>query len=519
MLLKKLLQNTACASTQSPPPTTSTSITVSAPSSTSNIIEQKPTLSSLLPPVIKSEPQIVTTTAAQTQVRRSLIRETSFVSSPTTTIPPTSTNQQLHIDVKKCVQPIRDELLSPPTPRSSCSQDSSLQTPPLVIKKENNTNNGLIEVKKELLDETSQNSNISDQGVKMEVGQIKEEAESGEVTQDKILDKEELKKQKRRMYNQKRRQNQLLNKENNKPNKRPRKNSKLEEDYDSYIDSVLNQIRHLPPMVVSEPVLVRNYGVMPVFGSGDLSKIGTKAFDPRCGDLVGSYGNALVPDCADYYSTKPYGDEDPIPEKPPASTQRGFYDQEFPLIRFDTDDDKKFDVFSRDDTPDSVISCSSPECETTDSCDRYLGLKLISDDEDEVAELQSRTSPLIPLIKPIAIRLKPAGLYLKESVIKTENKENVLRESEQEKMKPVSTPPTPTKETDSIKVTLTLTSSAAEDIVGVLRDLANILQIPPPTSYQIVDKTTSPSGQKLGMYRTKGKDGKEGGKLLLFMIK
>lgn len=61
-------------------------------------------------------------------------------------------------------------------------------------------------------------------------------------------------------------------------------------------------------------------------------------------------------------------------------------------------------------------------------------------------------------------------------------------------------------------VTLTLTSSAAEDIMGVLRDLANILHIPAPTSYQIVERTSTPPSQKLGLYRTKGKDGKEGGK-------
>lgn len=47
--------------------------------------------------------------------------------------------------------------------------------------------------------------------------------------------------------------------------------------------------------------------------------------------------------------------------------------------------------------------------------------------------------------------------------------------------------------------------------MGVLRDLANILHIPAPTSYQIVERTTSPPSQKLGLYRTKGKDGKEGG--------
>lgn len=73
-------------------------------------------------------------------------------------------------------------------------------------------------------------------------------------------------------------------------------------------------------------------------------------------------------------------------------------------------------------------------------------------------------------------------------------------------------PGTPSKESGNVTVTLTLTSSAAEDIMGVLRDLANILHIPAPTSYQIVERTSTPPSQKLGLYRTKGKDGREGGK-------
>lgn len=72
-------------------------------------------------------------------------------------------------------------------------------------------------------------------------------------------------------------------------------------------------------------------------------------------------------------------------------------------------------------------------------------------------------------------------------------------------------PTTPVKDGGNVTVTLTLTSSAAENIMGVLRDLANILHIPAPTSYQIVERTTTPPSQKLGLYRTKGRDGKEGG--------
>lgn len=71
-------------------------------------------------------------------------------------------------------------------------------------------------------------------------------------------------------------------------------------------------------------------------------------------------------------------------------------------------------------------------------------------------------------------------------------------------------PPIPLRD-GNVTVTLTLNSQAADDIMGVLKDLANILNIAPPTGYQIVERTTTPPSQKLGLYRIKGKDGKEGG--------
>ncbi|XP_063909689.1 histone-lysine N-methyltransferase 2C-like isoform X2 [Zophobas morio] len=508
-LLKKLLQNTACASTQTPPPTSApSSITVASstqfPSSLENQLK-----ASILSPVVKES---VTPPQTKAPPRAPIMsRETSFVSSPVIQQPPTPVpTQQLHIDIKKCLPPSRtpsrDDLLSPPTPRSSCSQDSSLQTPPL-IKKEPQQPLLQQEVKKEIVDETSQHSEVSDQS-RSDVP-MKEEIDSLDpITEKMLLDKEELKKQKRRMYQQKRRQNQIMNKEAvGQPKKRPRKSSKVDEDYDTYIDGVLAQLRTLPPMVVSEPVLNRNFNICPVFGS-DMSKLAANDYDSRFGELKGEYGNAYMPGYSDFYNTQPYGDHEPLPEKPPASTQRGFYDQEFPLIKFDAEEEKRFDMFCREDSPDSIISSSSPECPVTEPPHKFLGLKLINEDDDEEDDDMSkmRLSPVVPIVAPIPIRLKPTGPYLKDY---TEDKENVGREVCL-KSKFGSTSAAPLKDSGNVTVTLTLTSSAAEDIMGVLRDLANILHIPAPTSYQIVERTSTPPSQKLGLYRTKGKDGKEG---------
>lgn len=529
VLLKKLLQNTGCASTQ--PSSTSASLTTTSlpivPSLEAQLARPvPPTPTSLLPPLIQND---TPTSQAPKTTRHSQLmsRETSFVSRPPQKSPTTTVaNQQLHIDIKKCAPPVRthskDELLSPPTPRSGGgSQESSLQTPPLIIKKEATTIVPYpspvqpitpLEVKKELIDESSQHSEVSDL-MRSDIQPKEESLDAVDSVGDKMSQDQaaiDLKKLKRRNYQQKRRQTLQMNKnEIGQPKKRPRKSSKVEEDYDSFIENLMVQLRQLPPMTVTEPVLGRNYAVVPVFGIGDLAKFGTKGYDSRTGELKGCYGYAEMPDTSDFYSTKPYGDKHPLPEKTTPTTQRMFYDQEFPPIRFDIDDDRKLELFCRDnETPDSIVSSSSPECTLIDSPIQFPGLRLIEED-DEIDVVKRRMSPVIPIIAPIPIRLKPNGPYLKDYA--DIDKENFgSKEHFGLKSKLIKVPSNPLKDSGNVTVTLTLTSSAAEDIMGVLRDLANILHIPPPTSYQIVERTSTPPSHKLGLYRTKGKDGKEG---------
>lgn len=432
VLLKQLLQNTACATTSQSLSASTTSGTISnAPSLplVPNLEAQlarpvPPTPTSLLPPLLQNDsmPALPKTTM--------VTRETSFVSKPTAQA---VTIQQLHIDVKKCLPPSRtpsrDELLSPPTPRSTCSQDSFIPTPPLYIKKEYQSMSSLPsplltphEVKKEFVDESSQHSEISDHS-RPDI-HIKEEMDLLDSSEKTTLEqKEELKKMKRRAYQQKRRQIQTMNKEMaGQPKKRPRKSSKIDEDYDTYMEGVLAQLRTLPPMVVQEAQLHRNFGIASIFGGGDFSRLGVKN-DLKCGELSGSYGNAAVSGCSDFYSTKPYGNFDPLPPKPPISTQRGFYETEFSPLRFESEDDRKFELFCRDaDTPDSVVSDSSgDEClQQNDSFTKFLGLKLIDDYDDDANESKENVygkramSPIVPIVVPIPIRLKPLDPYLKD---------------------------------------------------------------------------------------------------------
>lgn len=152
------------------------------------------------------------------------------------------------------------------------------------------------------------------------------------------------------------------------------------------------------------------------------------------------------------------------------------------------------------DTPDTIVSSSSPECVIPEFTQRYPGLKLIEEESDEESEWMKRVSPSIPIVSPIPIRLKPG--HLKD--ISKQDKENVgiSRFGKSSSASAI--------ENGNVTVTLTLNSQAADDIIGVLRDLANILKISAPSGYQIIERTTTPPSQKLGLYRFKGKDGKEG---------
>jgi histone-lysine N-methyltransferase MLL3 len=76
-----------------------------------------------------------------------------------------------------------------------------------------------------------------------------------------------------------------------------------------------------------------------------------------------------------------------------------------------------------------------------------------------------------------------------------QDKENSDKEMMPSKIRPL-------KENGSITVTLTLSSAQVDEIRGVLRNLANILSITPP-SYQVLAKTNGPMERKVFTYKTK----------------
>lgn len=380
----------------------------------------------------------------------------------------------------------------------------------------------LIDVKKEIMDDSSQSESISS-----DVSMVKNEntvttpsthdgmEESPAKTAQEIAN--ELKKKKRREYQKNRRQAQMSKE---KGLKKPRKLQKNEEDYDSFMDNLMVHIKGLPQMQILEPLLPKNFGVCPIYGCSELNKLSSsRRYDISSGELSGMYGKGELANISDFYNTKPFGLLDAKSEQAPVSTQRGFYDQEFPPIKFEEEEHhrSKYDLLSKDrdiDTPETIIPSSSPECVMAAPRSRFPGLKLIREDdeeEDEIARfVKGRMSPPVPtIIAPVPIRLK-SGISL-TSDNHLSDKENNDSKTEFG-VKSCFGPPTPLKEinNNNVKVTLTLTSNAAEDIMGVLKSLANILNIPAPTAYNVVERTTTPPSQKLGLYRLRGKDGREG---------
>ncbi|VVD00696.1 unnamed protein product [Leptidea sinapis] len=562
VLLKQLLQTTTTSTTSAVPQRTVTIQRTAPALGTIPSLEAQLARPSIPPPmsltqeveIPKSSPRHIMTSMSQTFTNRT-------ITSIPTSIPASSMSPMLHssthslMDVRKTPLKIisKEEI----TPVPECSP--TMKTIPMypmnienqqmmqqqqqqpVIKKEVlppqqspvHRPYTPMDVKRELIDDSSQQSATSGHSTASDQGKLDQPMKE-EYTESVIMDNtseinpaetpSEAKKRKRREYQQKKRKQLQMNSKaaaengiNATAKKRPRKGSRYEEDYDTFIDNLMGQLRLLPPMQIQEPALTTNFAVCPLFGSGDLTKLKNKDYDILKGDLVGEFGNAKIPNVADYYNTKPFGDEEPIPEKPPASTQRGFYDQEFQPILFEEDpEEKKLEFICKErdtDTPDTIVSCSSPEGFDIDPDDTFPGLKLIDDDEEEEGDdeklLSGRISPIIPLIAPIPIRVKSLSQYQIKDEEESQKPIKSLDSDALVKTK-IEGSPGSTESNENVTVTLTLTSGAAEDILGVLKELAGILHIPPPTSYQIVERTATPPSHKLGLYRSKGKDGKEG---------
>ncbi|GFY42913.1 hypothetical protein TNIN_142091 [Trichonephila inaurata madagascariensis] len=291
-----------------------------------------------------------------------------------------------------------------------------------------------------------------------------------------------------------------------------RSSSKPEEGYENYVETWMNKLTNLPPLRILEPTIQPNYSAIPIYGAGDLNV--------KEHQLKGKYGSATIPGQSDFYTCYPYTKESPASTAilPPSSPPyRGFYNQEFPgmnkaiennevsLILKSNVEKEHCNVFRDAGSPDTVISSSSPESCLFEQGSKFPMLVFI---DHLLPEKRQNGSPVIPLMYPIPIRLqpKPWNELSFGEMDEEKDKENIPDDKPdigllKTKMSGIGGYSAPLKDSGNVAVTLTLSSAAAEDICGVLSALADLLKIPIPASYEIVERTATPPSQKLGLYR------------------
>ena len=230
--------------------------------------------------------------------------------------------------------------------------------------------------------------------------------------------------------------------------KRARKGSRVDDsDYDSYLDSLMAQLKNLPPLNTVEPKLHHFYNACPLIGCGEMPKTFGYDLDTKMGGLEGQYGNASLPNEGDYYNTMPFGPEPPVPNiKTVTINAKGFYNQEF-----EQKPDKKLQQPSCMDSPSpDLFYSSSPEPdEPTKLLDNGIKTKKWHDLEPDSEEDEPMTngsdngatnetekdekpppkiierpkSPIADLVVPIPIKPKPAQTITLNAV-KEMDKEN-----------------------------------------------------------------------------------------------
>lgn len=141
----------------------------------------------------------------------------------------------------------------------------------------------------------------------------------------------------------------------------------------------------------------------------------------------------------------------------------------------------------------------------------FIGLKNYDDDDstDTLLNFTRYMSPVHQLVAPLALKPRPNyKINVEDDKENQGTRQSML--SQVGKTPPRSSPALPLRDSNTMTVTLTITSEAAEDIMGVLQGLANLLDLSDIPNYKVTERTVTPMSHKLGLYRSKTKDGKEG---------
>ena len=338
-------------------------------------------------------------------------------------------------------------------------------------------------------------------------------------------------------------------------------NSRVDDsDYDSYLDSVMSQLKNLPVLATVEPRLHHFYNACPVVGCGEMPKTFGYDLDTKFGGLEGTYGAASLPTEGDYYNTMPFGPEPPVPNIKTVNftAKVGFYNQEFEKNSSPGEKSKNNSMSSQlanssvvnSPSPDLFYS-SSPEpdsklgdspvpkkskmsniwhdLEPDDSDEEEIGLQPNlpngppkenggTDDKNEIKKEfpnppkitdERPRSPFAELVVPIPIRPKPEQTITLNAFKDLTDKEN---KTDKEKDDPVlkararSVLPLKPAKSETKAVTLTFGNNSNKSVLRVLNGLSKLLNVEAPKQWMIEDKT----GNTRDMFRCKIDTGVDG---------
>lgn len=164
-----------------------------------------------------------------------------------------------------------------------------------------------------------------------------------------------------------------------------------------------------------------------------------------------------------------------------------------------------------------MVSSSSPEHEFGELDEEFPVLKPI----EPASAADDRSSPLVPILQPVAIKsipLKPKEEFPRKIKSETVEKSKAVTDSdiaerkltlsdkhENGKMPPnlsaLTRPFQNANLNQDISVTLTLSANAADDIGGVLSQIAELLKIAVPPSYEVGSRSPSPEQGKINSKR------------------
>lgn len=326
-------------------------------------------------------------------------------------------------------------------------------------------------------------------------------------------------------------------------------------------ETFMQQLHNLPSVALREPTITLTYSLVPI--KGTTSVTGESA-------LKGTFGQGYLEATPDHYGSLIFPPPPPPPSPPmlqppppPTPMQQHFFgkkeimhggegphfparmaelspripspimQQQVPVKKdpFALPAHPRIEVKSEPlrDTPDTIISSSSPEVGFAEKDADYPSLRPI--DPASPGAVDDKYSPTVPLLHPIPIRPTPfkermEGLDIKPPVAAAQAMDlDSLHPGVEllQKPQPLSmmAPPLeiPSKDLtvklpsitsglahpfidptldQKVSVTLTLSASAAEDIGGVISAIADLLKIAVPPTYEIT-RTPSPEMFKLNL--------------------